>query len=139
MIENSEEAILVSAKELEQIMCIQYPIAFPGNITQDSSVLNSMSALFNSGSEVNIMYPTFAERLSFVVQTTNVSTQKIDGTTLETYEIVVAAFSVTDQADRVRLFKKTFLVVNVSLDVVFGMLFFTLNSANINFLKKKLQ
>ena len=32
MTENSEEAILVIAKELKQIMCIQYPIAFLSNV-----------------------------------------------------------------------------------------------------------
>ena len=32
MTEDGEEAILVSAKELERVTCIQYPIAFPGSI-----------------------------------------------------------------------------------------------------------
>ena len=32
VIENSEEAILVNIKELKQIICIQYLIAFPGGI-----------------------------------------------------------------------------------------------------------
>ena len=74
-----------------------------------------------------------------MIRATNVGAQKIDGTTLETYEMVVAAFSVTDQADKIRFFEKTFLVANVSLDMVLGMPFFTLSSANVNFPKKKLQ
>ena len=69
---DSEEAILVSVKELEQVTCIQYPIAFPGTVTQDGSVLDSVSALLDLGSEVNAIYPAFAERLGLVVQTTNV-------------------------------------------------------------------
>ena len=55
-----------------------------------------MLALFYSGSKVNVMYLAFAERLSLMVQTKNVSTQKIDGTIFETYGIVEAIFSVTD-------------------------------------------
>ena len=51
---------------------------------------------------------------------------------------MVAAFSVTDQADRVRFFKETFLVANVSPDVVLGMPFLTLNSVDIDFPKKEL-
>ena len=88
-------------------------------------------------SEVNAIYPIFAEKLGFVVRIINVSAQKIDGTTLETYGMVVAVFSMTDQANRVRFFEKTFLVANVSPDVVFGMSFLTLSSVDINFPKKK--
>ena len=84
------------------------------------------------------MHPVFAERLGLVVQTTNVSAQKIDGTTFETYKMVVAAFSVTDQADRVRFFKETFLVANISPDVVLGMPFLTLSGADVDFPKREL-
>ena len=138
MTENSEEAILVSAKELEWVTCIQYPIAFLSGVTQDGSALDPVLALHDSGSKVNAMHPAFAEKLSFMVQTTNVNTQKIEGTTFETYGIVVAAFSVTDQTDRVRFFEKTFLVVNVSPDVVLGMLFLILNSTDVDYPKKEL-
>ena len=72
VIENSEKAILVSAKELEQIMCIQYPIIFPGGIIQDGLILNLVSALLDSGSKVNVMHLAFAERLSLVVRSTNI-------------------------------------------------------------------
>ena len=96
VIEDREEATLESAKELERVTCIQYLIAFPGGVTQDGSALDLVSALLDLGSEVNAMHPAFAERLGFMVQATNVGAQKIDGTTLETYGMVVAAFSVTD-------------------------------------------
>ena len=72
------------------------------------------------------------------MQTINIGAQKIDGTTLETYKMVIAAFSLTDQANRVRFFEKTFLVANISPDVVLGMLFFTLSDVNIDFLKREL-
>ena len=85
------------------------------------------------------MHLAFAERLGLVVQATNVGAQKIDGTNFEIYGMVVAAFSVTDQADKVRFFEETFLVANVSPDVIFGMLFLTLSGADIDFLKKELR
>ena len=65
---NSEEAILVSAKELEQVTCIQYFIAFPGGVTQDGLVLGPVLALLDSSGEVNAIYPTFAEKLSLEIQ-----------------------------------------------------------------------
>ena len=52
--------------------------------------------------------------------------------------MVVTAFSVTDQANRVRFFEKTFLVANVSPDMVLGMPFLILSGTDVNFLKRKL-
>ena len=95
-------------------------------------------ALLDSGSEVNVMHPAFAKRLDLVIQTTNVGVKKIDGTTLEIYRIVVAAFSVTDQADKINFFEKTFLVANISPDVVLRIPFFTLSNADVDFPKREL-
>ena len=136
--EDSEEATLVSAKELERVTCIQYPIAFSGGVTQDGSELGPVLALFDLGSEVNAMHPAFAKRLGLGVRTTNVGAQKIDDTTLEIYGMVVVAFSVTDQADRIRFFEETFLIANVSPDIVFGIPFLTLSGADVDFLKREL-
>ena len=135
---DSEEATLVSAKKLEQVTCIQYPIAFPGGVTQDGSALDPVLALFNLGSEVNAMHLAFVEKLGFVVQTTNVDAQKIDGITFETYGMMLVAFSVIDLANRVRFFEETFLVANVSPDVVLEMPFLILSGADIDFSKREL-
>ena len=138
MTEDSKETILISVKELEQVTCIQYPINFLGGVTQDGSALDPVLALLDSGSEVNTMHPAFTERLDLVMRATNVGAQKMNATTLETYGMVVAAFSVTDQANKVRFFEKTFLVANVSPDVVLEMLFPTLSGADIDFPNKEL-
>ena len=58
---------------------------------------------------------------------------------LNTFRIVVIAFSVTDKANRVRFFKETFLVANVSLEVVFEMLFLTLSGADVDFSGRELR
>ena len=138
MTEDSKEAILASAKELEQVTYIKYPITFPGGVTQDGVALDPVSAYLDFGSEVSAIHPAFAERLGLVMRTTSIGTEKIDGTTLEAYGIVVAAFSVTDQADKVRFFEETFLVANVNPDVVLGMPFLTLSSADVDFPKREL-
>ena len=57
---------------------------------------------------------------------------------LNTYRIVITAFSVTDKANRVRFFEETFLVANISLEVIFRMFFLTLSGADIDFLDQKL-
>ena len=53
---------------------------------------------------------------------------------LDTYRMIVAAFSVINKANQVKFFEKTFLVANISPEVVFGMLFLTLSGSNIDFL-----
>ena len=96
MIKNREKTTLVSAKELEHVICIQSPIVFPGGVTQDGLALDPILVLHNSSNEVNAMHPASVKKLGIVVQTTKLGAQKIDGTTFETYGMVVAAFSVTD-------------------------------------------
>ena len=53
--------------------------------------------------------------------------------------MVVVAFSVTDKANRVRFFEETFLVANVSPEVVLGMLFLTLSGADVDFSGRELR
>ena len=98
-----------------------------------------MSALFDSGSKVNAIHPTFTKELGLPIRPIDIRAQKIDGTTLHTFGIVVAAFSVTDKANQVRFFEETFLVANISLEIVFEMLFFTLSGSNVNFLGQELR
>ena len=62
----------------------------------------------------------------------------MDSTTLDTYWMVVVAFLLTDKANQIRFFKKTFLIANVGLEVVFEMPFLTLSSTNVDFLDWKL-
>lgn len=53
--------------------------------------------------------------------------------------MVVAAFLVIDKANEIRFFEWIFLVASVSLEIIFGMPFLTLNNADINFLDQKLR
>ena len=117
---------------LTRVPCIRYPITF-----QKKSV--PVSALLDSSSEVNAIHPTFAWELGLPIRTTDVGAQKIDGIMLDIFGMVVIAFSVTDKANRVKFFKETFLIVNVSPEVVLEIPFLTLSGADVNFVGRKLR
>ena len=53
---------------------------------------------------------------------------------LDTIEIVIAAFLMTDKANWVRFFEKIFLMANIGLKVVFGIFFLTLSDTDVDFL-----
>ena len=53
--------------------------------------------------------------------------------------MVVVAFSVVDKANQVKFFKETFPVANVSPEVVLGMPFLTLSSADVDFSGQELR
>ena len=98
-----------------------------------------MLALFDSGSKVNTIHSTFAKDIGFFIRLTDIEAQKIDGTTLNIFEIVVTVFSITSKANQVRFFEKAFLLANVSPKIVLEILFLTLSSADINFLGRELR
>ncbi len=110
-------------EELEQISCIRYPITFK----------DQTKALLNSKSKVNARSQAFVQQLDLKICKTNVGTQKINGTTLETYEIVVSTFLVSDKDKRERFFKESFLLADIKLDIVLKMPFLTMNNLDINF------
>ncbi len=85
------------------------------------------------------MSQAFAQQLGLKIRKTNVRAQKIDGTTLETYGMVVSTFSVSDKVGRERFFEESFLLADVSPDIVLGMPFLIMSNANVNFQARDLQ
>ena len=71
---------------LKRVLCIHYPVQFKG--TNETQV----QALIDSDSEVNAMIPAYASKLGLRARHTNVRTQKIDGSTLQIFEMVLADF-----------------------------------------------
>lgn len=57
---------------------------------------------------------------------------------LDSYKMIVVAFSVTKKTNQIRFIEKTFLMVNVSPKVVFEMSFLILSNVNIDLLNSKL-
>lgn len=47
--------------------------------------------------------------------------------------MIVSIFSISDKEDRERFFEENFLLANIKLDIVLGMLFLTINNVDINF------
>ena len=98
-----------------------------------------MSVLFDWSSKIIAIHLTFAKELGLPIRPTDIGAKKINSTTLNSFRAVVAAFLVTDKANQVRSFEKIFLIANVSLEIVFEMLFLTFSGTDINFLGWKLR
>ncbi len=116
-------------EEQERVTCIWYPVTFK----------DQTEALLDSRSEVNAITQVFAQLLGLKIRKTNVQAQKIDGTTLETYGMVVSTFSESDKDGRERFFEESFLLVDVSPDIVLGMPFLTMSNADVDFQARDLQ
>ena len=114
-------------KTLEHIHYIHYPVWFKNtNKTQVQAVIDSRS-------KVNTIHPSFTKQLGLLIRQTDVGAQKIYSTTLDIYGMVIAAFAVMEKVNQVRFFEKTFMVANVSPEVVLEMLFLTLSNEDVDF------
>ena len=109
---------------LDQISCICYLIWFKKNEVQ---------ALIDFGNKVNAMTPEYTLKLTLKVCRTDVRAQKINGSTFETFEMVLASFQVEDKLERARFFQKMFLLGDLSVEVILRMPFLILSNANIQF------
>ena len=110
---------------LERVPCVHYPLHFH----KDKE--NKLRTLINLGSKINAMTPAYVSKLGLRVRHTDVGAQKIDGSTLETFEIVLTNFQVEDKLGRARFFQETFLLANTSVELILGMFFLALSNADI--------
>lgn len=102
---------------LERVQCIYYLLCFWKN--KESNV----QALINSGNEVNAITPNYSDKLGLKVCFTNVEAQKIDDSTLQMFEIVLASFQVEDKLGRDWFLKETFLLADTSVEIMLDMFF----------------
>ncbi len=110
-------------EELEWVPCIWYPVTFK----------DQTEALLDSESEVNTINQAFTQQLGLKICKTNVRSQKINGITFKTYEMVVSTFSVLDKHDRERFSEERFLLADVKPDIVLEMPFQTMSNADVDF------
>lgn len=115
---------------LTSLKCVSY-IYYPVIFWEGS--VGSVSAPINLGSKVNAMHPAYIKKLDFIIWKTDVGAQKIDSTTLKTFKVVIAAFSIYNRAKKFCFFEKTFLLADISIDMALKPFFFTLSNANIYF------
>lgn len=62
--------------------------------------------------------------------------QKINGLFLETYGMILAKFSIQNSLGKLKFFEETFLLINTSIKVILGMVFFFFNNTDVKFAKK---
>ena len=87
----------------------------------------------DSGNKVNTMSSAYIKRLGLKTWKTNVKAQKITGSALKTFKMVIANFQVEDKGGRPRFFQETFLVANTKFEVVLGMPFLKISNADVTF------
>ena len=89
--------------------------------------------MLDNNSKVNNINLNLAQKLSLYIWNTNIGAQKIDGSTFEIFEIVIADFQVRNKINRPRFFQKTFLVANTIFEMILGMLFLKISNADMSF------
>ena len=119
-------------KVLDSVPCICYLIQFCKNKGKD------VLALLDFGSKINAMTPAYAAYLGLKLKKTNVGAQKIDRSSLATYGMVIAALQVVDKLGCSRFFQETFLLANISMQMVLGMFFLFFSNADVQFTKEEL-
>ncbi len=77
------------------------------------------------------MTHAFAAKRGLSTRPTVVVAQKIDGSSLATYGMAVAAFSLQDSLGKVLFFEETFLLADTSIKAVLGMPFLAFSNADI--------
>ena len=78
----------------------------------------------------------YVEKLGLKSRKTNVRAQKIDGSTLIIFGIVIADFLVEDKDGKPRFFQKTFLVANTKFEVILRIPFLKISNTDVVFDKK---
>lgn len=77
----------------------------------------------------------FTKKLGLRVWKMEVADEKIDGSIIKTFEIVIAFFVINNKAKKSQFFEETFFLADISIDIILEMFFLTLSNVEINFLK----
>lgn len=107
---------------LNQVFYIYHPVWFKNN---------EIWALINFGSEVNAMIPIYVAKLCLKICYTNVGAWKIHNFTFKMFEIVLASFQIENKLGKTRFFQKSFLLTDISVQMVLEIFFLTFSNANI--------
>ena len=112
-------------KEVVRVPYIYYPVQFQRQ--------EQIRALLNSGSKVNAMSPAYTKKLGLKTWKTNVGAQKIHGSALKTFGMVITDFQIEDKGNRLKFFQETFLVADTKFKMILGMPFLKLSKADMSF------
>ena len=75
----------------------------------------------------------FAAKLCLTIRLIGIGAQKIDGSALKTYGMIIAGFSISDMSGIDKFFEETFLLADTSMKVVLGMPFLPFSNVDIQF------
>lgn len=112
---------------LEKEPYIHYPLCFCKNKE------NKLQALIDSGNRINAMRLAYISKIDLWVRCTNVRAQKINGSTLKTFGMILANFQVEDKIGQPWYFQETLLLAGTTIEVVLKMFFPTFSNADILF------
>ena len=84
------------------------------------------------------MTSAYISKLGLQARHTNIGAQKIDGFNLQMFVMVLADFQVEDKLGKARFFQETFILADISVEVVLGMLFLTFSNVDVQFVEKEL-
>lgn len=94
--------------------------------------------MIDSGSEINVIHAAYTIKLDLFIRKMDLGIQKINKSHLDSFKMVIAAYSVKDKLERVQFFLKPFLLADICLEVVLGIFFLTFSKANTRFTIRKL-
>ena len=114
-------------KKVVKMPCIYYLVEFQKE---------QIRALLDSNNKINVINPNFAQKLGLYIQITNIRAYKIDGSTLETFEIVIANFQMDNKANKLRFFQKIFLVADIKFEMILRIFFLKLSNTDLSFGEK---
>lgn len=109
---------------LKHILYIHYPVWFKKNQAK-------IMALLDSADEINAIVLAYAAKLSLKVWLINVGAQKIDGSILETFGMILASFQVEDKLGKACFFQEIFLLVIMNVDIILAIFFLTFSNVDI--------
>lgn len=115
---------------LDWVLYIYYPLCFWKNTRE-------VAALIDTSSKVNKMPLVYPSKISFQVHQIDIGAQKLNSSIFKTFEMILASFQVEDKLGKACFFQKTFLLTDISIEMVLKMLFITFSNVDIQFAKKK--
>lgn len=112
-------------KDLETVKCITWNI----KLNQGKE---KVPAPLDSGSKANLISQAYATQFPLKIIDTSWGLATINKQQISTQDMVIAGFEITDSADHTRWFEETFLIADISQQVVLGTPFLKLGDPNMS-------
>lgn len=98
----------------------------------------NIKAFLDLSSKINAMTLAFVLKLNFGVYYIDIRAPKIPGYISKTFKIVFASYQVKKKLGHIQYFQKTFLLNDISIEIMLKMTFLVFSSVKIPFVEKKI-